>query len=1055
MKCISDRKTRLLEKIDHTYPKVETELFNAGLTNVQRKTHFPLVIFKGSQNGCEFAAKMLFRRVISSRSNIDSYIMTEAEELSILNTKREAIVLVLGANGGGTGNKRKRLDDWFEILKEWMPIGSQEHGKLTLILTLNDRSKIKHPILYRYSEYILDANGYPPSNETKVQLVNALMKQNSVTATSLRNEPLHSRAVKEGKLHFIDKDIINDLVPYLSSKGCIGELSEFFNGHLFEGLHFFRKPTPSYVKEMRTLCKKGSLSFLALLAVHALGGLHIENKDSSSSQQQSGDSFEKKWRSMISINKLSEAKSLGKLYNGIDIQFIYRFAKEHGHQCNLGSSMRKAAYGLVGKFLDKIGEVFKFSNGRVYYSFLLVLYEAYPKGLENCDSDFFFNYIKLHNSVYDENPDTCILIDDRKLDEKTRSVCCRFKHEIMLKRVAKCMKHPAMSPQFFKLFLKYLNETPHLTWKVLKQTDADPNEAHSSLYHGMLEIKLDHGSSYKNITELIICHKIWKRKRGSTKWKEWTALQERETLIRATEVSNIQTFRLLLDAGAEISLPAIKNAINNGSEEIIEMIMKNWSVDKREFIFEAAKYAADKLSEENLTPGLVRLLKNLISNSNSMSLATLPTMDKPPLLHWIIKENKTVVLRRLLEEEMIVDVNTMFDEETPLLAAIRYGHQNIVHILLQHNVVIGQREFAMAASQGNVSVLEHLFKKRPATFVEEDEDGLTPLYYAVSNGQLEAVKFILSKPRSRMHSNQINERRMQMEIKDSSKFDQDLQTMNIKGQTALHVAATNGYSQIIEVLVNEGFDICTKDRFGDTPMSLAYRNHHMHALRCILGIWKSKLLPLDENVIQQVVRNGDMDCLSLMNEYGFQINCESSTYEVIIMECIEKRMHDMVRCILSNGGNASKTIDGWRLIHFAARNADLVMLKILIEFRADMISKTDSHGDSIIHIGVQQNNVEFVESVFGMPDSSDLIDMKNFVGNTALHVASKLGCPSLLEILLEVGFKTEIPNKDGLRPLAIVEQEVQSAITYKNKRWKQFVECKDLLEKHRQLLKLQ
>ena len=49
----------------------------------------------------------------------------------------------------------------------------------------------------------------------------------------------------------------------------------------------------------------------------------------------------------------------------------------------------------------------------------------------------------------------------------------------------------------------------------------------------------------------------------------------------------------------------------------------------------------------------------------------------------------------------------------------------------------------------------------------------------------------------------------------------DVNAANSKGQTALHAAAFMGYSSVIEYLASKGANLNAKDKYGETPLTIA------------------------------------------------------------------------------------------------------------------------------------------------------------------------------------------------------------------------------------------
>jgi hypothetical protein len=99
------------------------------------------------------------------------------------------------------------------------------------------------------------------------------------------------------------------------------------------------------------------LSFLSLLAVHVHTLVRVSHKNSF---HQENKNVVRQWRLMTSIDKLTRKKyeALVKQHE-FDMEFLYQYAKDNGYQSNIGSTIRKAAYGVVGKYLEKDGDIFK------------------------------------------------------------------------------------------------------------------------------------------------------------------------------------------------------------------------------------------------------------------------------------------------------------------------------------------------------------------------------------------------------------------------------------------------------------------------------------------------------------------------------------------------------------------------------------------------------------------------------------------------------------------------------------------------------------------------
>ncbi len=53
------------------------------------------------------------------------------------------------------------------------------------------------------------------------------------------------------------------------------------------------------------------------------------------------------------------------------------------------------------------------------------------------------------------------------------------------------------------------------------------------------------------------------------------------------------------------------------------------------------------------------------------------------------------------------------------------------------------------------------------------------------------------------------------------------------GRTALHVAASEGYTDVIKYLLNYGTSVHARDRYGHTPLDDAVYFHHHEAIKIL------------------------------------------------------------------------------------------------------------------------------------------------------------------------------------------------------------------------------
>ncbi|MFZ2644579.1 MAG: ankyrin repeat domain-containing protein, partial [Verrucomicrobiia bacterium] len=140
---------------------------------------------------------------------------------------------------------------------------------------------------------------------------------------------------------------------------------------------------------------------------------------------------------------------------------------------------------------------------------------------------------------------------------------------------------------------------------------------------------------------------------------------------------------------------------------------------------------------------------------------------------------------------------------TPLDIARQCHHNKVVAFLRQHGGVSGllmrEGNIADAARTGDVAMVEKLLAAKPELLNAKFDDGFTLLLLAGKEGQMEMVKFLLS-------------RKVDLEAKDG------------QCRTLLNWASTRGYRDLAELLLKKRVDVNSRDDQGYTALSWAAFN---------------------------------------------------------------------------------------------------------------------------------------------------------------------------------------------------------------------------------------
>jgi ankyrin repeat protein len=141
--------------------------------------------------------------------------------------------------------------------------------------------------------------------------------------------------------------------------------------------------------------------------------------------------------------------------------------------------------------------------------------------------------------------------------------------------------------------------------------------------------------------------------------------------------------------------------------------------------------------------------------------------------------------------------------QTPLIAAVRQGHADVVRLLLDQGADANARDrqfdatvLNWAVRRDNQTILKMLLAKGANPRAREREHGIDPLLFAASRGQVATVKMLLDGGG-------------------------DPKTADNEGRTALMWAAQTGRAEAVRLLLAHGADPAAIDKHGVTATKVA------------------------------------------------------------------------------------------------------------------------------------------------------------------------------------------------------------------------------------------
>ncbi|XP_078053518.1 uncharacterized protein LOC144478972 isoform X1 [Augochlora pura] len=276
-------------------------------------------------------------------------------------------------------------------------------------------------------------------------------------------------------------------------------------------------------------------------------------------------------------------------------------------------------------------------------------------------------------------------------------------------------------------------------------------------------------------------------------------------LHMAAKYGHRDAVKMLINAGANVS------AVNKEQYTLLMYAAQGTNMDVVEYLAETVESlngdATDCTGATALHHAASAGVPNVITALSKISSIELNATDKKgqaPLHYACAKGNLAAV-------EVLIGLNANMNAQdvegnTPLHVATRTRHTAIAQLLLRAGADteitdhMGFTPLHVAASQGCKGILDSMIQ-HGAALNKQCKYGNTPLHLACQNNleqQVETVEILISKG-------------------------VDLNCLNLRLQSPIHIAAEMGHKEICELLLAAGANIEQREQSGRTPLYIAAR----------------------------------------------------------------------------------------------------------------------------------------------------------------------------------------------------------------------------------------
>ncbi|KAL3297492.1 Pfs NACHT and Ankyrin domain protein [Colletotrichum asianum] len=464
-------------------------------------------------------------------------------------------------------------------------------------------------------------------------------------------------------------------------------------------------------------------------------------------------------------------------------------------------------------------------------------------------------------------------------------------------------------------------------------------------------------------------------------------------LNAACKHGHLDLARHLLNQGADIHTPcgrmgnALQAAADGGNESIVKILVEHGAdINATGSEYGGALQAACSWGNEKVVTTLLNLgadanapggkyggpLHAAYRNGNKNIVETLKRSGAD--VHLVVngygrilrdacRSDATDVAELLAD--LGIDVAHDSDLDEYLQIACFFGSDSIVEWLVDVGATdSGWTPITAASAVGNIEMVKLLLEKGANVSIA-DRRGRTTLHNAVVVGNFQVVRLLLE---ASAHDSKITE-------------DEKVQL--------IHKASSKGKVEMVNLLLEKGFEVSATDEAGWTPLYMASSQ-------------------------------GNIQVVDLLLYRGADLSMATEKYEWTPLHAACWHGHvDVISLLLEKGADVSRaTEDGLTpLILASYRGNSEVVSELLDSSEINANHRDHRYGRTALSYAAEKDQNSVVELLLTKPEVD--VDSKDSLGRTALFYASIEGYRVIVDILIDHHASADSSDRYGSTPLSL------------------------------------
>jgi ankyrin repeat protein len=479
-------------------------------------------------------------------------------------------------------------------------------------------------------------------------------------------------------------------------------------------------------------------------------------------------------------------------------------------------------------------------------------------------------------------------------------------------------------------------------------------------------------------------------------------------LIIAARRGQVDVVRSLIAHGADASKQdsviqgtALLHAAYNGHLDVVKALL------------ETSITELNVIAQQRMTPLLVALYNGHVEVANylleSGANATLVDADGDAALHFAAGSGLLTCVAALSELGTVAIDTVNHQGATALITAARRGQADVVKLLIERGADTSKQDTQIqgtallhAAYSGHLDVVKVLLEASKAELDVTGQQGMMPLLVALNKEHAEIATYLFESGA-------------------------DITLANEGGDTALHLAAQEGYVTLVERMLQVGaVDVNASGLMGFTPLMQAATNGHASVVGRLLlvpDLQLNRQTKADSNELARLVAQArEMGMESQPSLEGLQ---RGATGHTALMLAVMGGHTAAAEQLLAASADP-KLVDGAEntVLHLAARRGMLSFVERLLALGDLDVNTLNAQNASALLLALQGGHIGVVNCLLAAGADVTFVDED---GDTALHLAVMGGELALVRRLLGLKLNIDATNLRGVTPLmlAIMKEQVE------------------------------